>query len=112
MHTHFQSCLMCVSFHPTQPALIAGGTFSGEVRLWNTGVEIDPLLASSGLSDLGHKEPVSKVRGASMCNIRIVTRGNTPRFGVPQSHCCIAGNFPIFTAFAVNRRSAKIKSTK
>ena len=52
---------MCVAFHPTQPALIAGGTFSGEVRLWNTGIETDPLLASSGLSDLGHKEPISKV---------------------------------------------------
>ena len=73
---------------------------------------MDPLLASSGLSDLGHKEPVSKVRGASMCNIRIVTNGSIPRLGVPQNHCCIARNFPIFTAFAVNQRSAKIKSTK
>lgn len=52
---------MCVAFHPTEPALIAGGTFSGEVRLWNTGIETDPLLASSGLSELGHKEPISKV---------------------------------------------------
>lgn len=56
---------MCVSFHPSQPALIAGGTFSGEVRLWNIGVETDPLLASSGLSDLGHKEPISKVRATT-----------------------------------------------
>ena len=34
---------------------------SGEVRVWNTGVEGDPLLASSGFTDLGHKEPVAKV---------------------------------------------------
>ena len=52
---------MCVAFHPTEPALIAGGTFSGEVRVWNTGAEMDPLLASSGFSELGHKEPISKV---------------------------------------------------
>ena len=29
--------------------------------MWNTGVEGDPLLATSGFSDLGHKEPVAKV---------------------------------------------------
>ena len=96
-----QSCLMCVAFHPEQPAIVAGGTFSGEssylllfplllpfhpqytlhishserliltkflggfssgeVRVWNTGAEGDPLLASSGFTDLGHKEPVAKV---------------------------------------------------
>lgn len=43
------------------PAVIAGGTFSGEVRVWNTGLTGDPLLACTGLSDLGHKEPVAQV---------------------------------------------------
>lgn len=52
---------MCVSWHPEQPAVVAGGTFSGDIRIWNTGLSGDPLLASSGLSDLGHKEPVAKV---------------------------------------------------
>ena len=56
-----QSCMTCVSFHPELPAVIAGGTFSGEVRVWNTGLAGDPLLASSGFSDLTHKEPVAKV---------------------------------------------------
>jgi len=28
-----QSCLMCVAFHPEQPAVVAGGTFSGEYCL-------------------------------------------------------------------------------
>ena len=35
--------------------------FPGEIHVWNTGVEGDPLLASSGFTDLGHKEPVAKV---------------------------------------------------
>ena len=52
---------MCVSCHPELPAVIAGGTFSGEIRVWNTGLTGEPLLASSRLSDLGHKEPVAKV---------------------------------------------------
>lgn len=55
------SCLMCLSFHPSEPAVVAGGSFSGEVLVWNTGREGDPLLASSGFTDLGHKEPVAKV---------------------------------------------------
>ena len=53
---------MCVAFHPEHPAMVAGGTFNGEVRVWSTIAEGDPLLASSGFSDLGHKEPVAKVR--------------------------------------------------
>ena len=53
---------MCVSCHPELPGVIAGGTFSGEVRVWNTGLTGEPLVASSGLSDLGHKEPVAKVQ--------------------------------------------------
>ncbi len=57
---------MCVCFHPEHPALIAGATFNGEVRVWNTSREGEPLIASSGLSDLGHKEPVSQVSGVSV----------------------------------------------
>ena len=33
----------------------------GEVRLVNFGSESEPLLASSGMSEVGHKEPVAKV---------------------------------------------------
>ena len=52
---------MCVSCHPEHPAIIAGGTFNGEVRVWNTSLTGDQLLASSGALDIGHKEPVTKV---------------------------------------------------
>ena len=38
---------------------------SGEVRLVNFGSESEPLLASSGLSEVGHKEPVAKVYDCS-----------------------------------------------
>jgi WD40 repeat protein len=55
------SCVMCLSFHPDQPAVVAGGLFSGEVMVWKCGSEGDPLLASSGLTDSGHREPLSQV---------------------------------------------------
>lgn len=58
---------MCVSFHPVLPAVIAGGTFNGEIRVWNTGSSGEPLLASSGFSELVHKEPISKVLVARYC---------------------------------------------
>lgn len=66
---------MCLSFHPSEPAVVAGGSFSGEVLVWNTGREGDPLLASSGFTDLGHKEPVAKVGvvPARYCQIDVPT---------------------------------------
>jgi WD40 repeat protein len=55
------SCVMCLAFHPEQPAVVAGGLFSGEVMVWSCGSEGDPLLSSSGASDPGHREPLSQV---------------------------------------------------
>ncbi|XP_019635654.1 PREDICTED: WD repeat-containing protein 34-like isoform X5 [Branchiostoma belcheri] len=55
------SCLMCVAFHPEIPAFIAGGTFNGEVQLWDLSQPDNPLLASSGIEDDSHRDPVSRV---------------------------------------------------
>ncbi|ESO90367.1 hypothetical protein LOTGIDRAFT_233855 [Lottia gigantea] len=55
------SCLMCVEFHPTNPALIAGGNFNGEVMVWDLSKEDDLLVATSGIGDDAHREPVAKV---------------------------------------------------
>ncbi|XP_013407902.1 WD repeat-containing protein 34 [Lingula anatina] len=56
------SCLMCIAFHPKQPSWIAGGTFTGEVMLWDTSKEDEMLIASSGIGGDAHREPVSKLR--------------------------------------------------
>ncbi|XP_030842172.1 WD repeat-containing protein 34 isoform X1 [Strongylocentrotus purpuratus] len=55
------SCLMCVTFHPTIPALIAGGTFNGEVMIWDLSKDDDNLIAASGISDDTHREPVTQI---------------------------------------------------
>ncbi|KAJ8317071.1 hypothetical protein KUTeg_004975 [Tegillarca granosa] len=55
------SCLMCIAFHPDNPAQIAGGNFNGDVMLWDLSREDDLLLATSGIGDDGHREPVSKI---------------------------------------------------
>ncbi|XP_031555481.1 WD repeat-containing protein 34-like [Actinia tenebrosa] len=55
------SCLMTISFHPVLPALVAGGTFNGEVLLWDLSKEDDMLIGSSGMGSDSHREPVTKV---------------------------------------------------
>ncbi|XP_040915695.1 WD repeat-containing protein 34 [Toxotes jaculatrix] len=47
--------------HPNQPALIAGGLYSGEVVVWDTSQTQDPVLALTGMSADSHREPVYQV---------------------------------------------------
>ncbi|XP_041371000.1 cytoplasmic dynein 2 intermediate chain 2-like [Gigantopelta aegis] len=56
------SCLMCLQFHPVNPAWIAGGSFNGEVLVWDLSREDDLVLATSGIGDDAHREPVAKVQ--------------------------------------------------
>lgn len=50
------NCLMCCAFHPEHPALIAGGTFNGDVYIWDLSLEGDVQLAKSdALTDLRHR---------------------------------------------------------
>lgn len=55
------TCIMCTVFHPTLPSILAVGTFTGEIRLFNTGWEGDPLIAQSGFTELSHKEPIAQL---------------------------------------------------
>ncbi|KAK3714549.1 hypothetical protein QZH41_014224 [Actinostola sp. cb2023] len=55
------SCLMSIAFHPLLPAVIAGGTFNGEVQLWDLSKEDEMLTGTSGLGSDSHREPVTKV---------------------------------------------------
>ncbi|KAA8584669.1 hypothetical protein FQN60_008454 [Etheostoma spectabile] len=55
------SAVTALCCHPNQPALIAGGLYSGEVVVWDTSRTQDPLLVQTGMSADSHKEPVYQV---------------------------------------------------
>nr|KAG5692283.1 hypothetical protein BaRGS_007191 [Batillaria attramentaria] len=54
-------CVMCLEFHPENPAWLAGGNFNGEVLVWDLSQEDDLLLATSSIGDDAHREPVARV---------------------------------------------------
>ena len=51
------SGIICVKCHPVQPAIVAGGAFSGEIILWDLTLP-EQVMAVSPITDYGHKEPV------------------------------------------------------
>ncbi|NXC14208.1 WDR34 protein, partial [Corythaeola cristata] len=55
------SSVMCLAFHPSQPSLIAGGLFSGELVVWDTSRTEDPVIWRTGLTDDTHTDPVYQV---------------------------------------------------
>ncbi|XP_071322624.1 cytoplasmic dynein 2 intermediate chain 2 [Trachinotus anak] len=55
------SAVTALCCHPDQPALIAGGLYSGEVVVWDTSRTQDPVLALTGMSADSHTEPVYQV---------------------------------------------------
>lgn len=54
------SCVRSVSMHPYEPSVIAAGTYSGEVILWNLLNEDMDILGSSGKD--GHSESVTQIQ--------------------------------------------------
>ncbi|XP_008489653.2 WD repeat-containing protein 34 [Calypte anna] len=55
------SSVMCLAFHPSQPSLIAGGLFSGELVVWDTSRREDPVIWRTGMTDDTHTDPVYQV---------------------------------------------------
>ena len=58
-------CLQCCSCHPSHPALVAGGSYSGEVYVWNVSAteafSTDAQVARSRITTKSHHDPVVAV---------------------------------------------------
>ncbi|KAF6254151.1 WD40-repeat-containing domain protein [Scenedesmus sp. NREL 46B-D3] len=57
------SCVMACAFHPTEPALLAGGTYNGELVVWDLNREdADAQIGKTDLlSDVRHREPITGI---------------------------------------------------
>lgn len=65
MEINIQGFVVSLAFHPTQPAVLAGGTYNGELMIWNTAEELDPLVAASTIDDYFHREAIQAVEWIS-----------------------------------------------
>ncbi len=52
------SCIMCVSFHPVSPSIVAAGSFNGEVIIWDLNNPESALCMTAIDNQFSHKEPV------------------------------------------------------
>jgi hypothetical protein len=54
------TCLTKAAFHPSDPALVLAGGFTGELYLWSVSKDqsgVDPLVATSNMR--GHREKIT-----------------------------------------------------
>ena len=51
------SCIMSVKCHPALPAVIAGGSFNGELIIWDLSLS-EQIVAVSPILEFGHKDPI------------------------------------------------------
>nr|XP_033816093.1 WD repeat-containing protein 34 isoform X1 [Geotrypetes seraphini] len=59
------SSVMCLAFHPSQPSLLAGGLYSGEVLVWDTSRTDDALISRTGMTTDSHMDAVYQVNWLS-----------------------------------------------
>jgi WD40 repeat protein len=50
---------MSLSFHPTKPSLLVGGSYNGEIFLWNLSKDEDMVVSWSKIDDYYHKESIT-----------------------------------------------------
>mmetsp|Transcript_3035 Transcript_3035/g.3379 ORF Transcript_3035/g.3379 Transcript_3035/m.3379 type:complete len:551 (-) Transcript_3035:210-1862(-) len=60
VHVEVDNCLQCCAFHPTHPALVAGGTFNGELYVWDLSRD-DLQRSKSRVTDYTHREPITQI---------------------------------------------------
>eukprot|EP01013_Petalomonas_cantuscygni_P029752 TRINITY_DN55631_c0_g1_i1.p1 TRINITY_DN55631_c0_g1~~TRINITY_DN55631_c0_g1_i1.p1 ORF type:complete len:628 (+),score=149.18 TRINITY_DN55631_c0_g1_i1:63-1886(+) len=68
--------VMCLAFHPKETTLLAGGTYNGEVVVWDISNADEPQVAVSRSGPASHCDPIKQVRwvrntadGASRVNL-------------------------------------------
>ncbi|KAI9332116.1 WD40-repeat-containing domain protein [Obelidium mucronatum] len=85
------TCLTSIAFHPDSPNIVAGGTYQGEIIIWNMNEKDDPVVMTSKMNEYSHQDPVVKVfwsPGPRINQFDLVSTGTDGRILVwsPQHH--------------------------
>ncbi|NXP81825.1 WDR34 protein, partial [Ramphastos sulfuratus] len=96
------SSVMCLAFHPSQPSLLAGGLFSGELVVWDTSRTEDPVVWRTGMTDDTHTDPVCQVSwvpdGRHRSHARLWSAapdGKVLAWHEQDGHLALAGGFTV-----------------
>ncbi|KAL4440890.1 hypothetical protein ABPG74_009303 [Tetrahymena malaccensis] len=54
--------LTCIQFHPTKPNILAGGSFNGEVFVWDLQDEEENLVCKSNIDEYFHREAITQLQ--------------------------------------------------
>lgn len=54
------NCITCLKFHPSNPSILAGGSFIGEIYLWNVYNE-DSEICNSRADEYYHRESITQL---------------------------------------------------
>ncbi|NXX51489.1 WDR34 protein, partial [Tricholaema leucomelas] len=98
------SSVMCLAFHPSQPSLLAGGLFSGELVVWDTSRTEDPVMWRTGMTADTHTDPVYQVSWVPDSKHRSRLRlwstapdGKVLAWHEQNGHLALAGGFAVGT---------------
>lgn len=72
---------MAIAFHPKIYGMLAGGTYNGDVVLWDISNDTQPILTRSITSHLSHVEPISSLIWSNIphfgTSLKLVSAGNS-----------------------------------
>ena len=54
-------CVSCLKFHPVRSSILACGSFSGGIYLYNIEKQDDNLISKSGIDDYFHRQLITKL---------------------------------------------------
>ena len=54
------NCVTEVKWHPTEPVILVGGTFNGQIILWNID-EQNPVVHMSEIDEYYHREAITSL---------------------------------------------------
>lgn len=111
---HATSDILTAKFHPFYPNLVVGGSYSGQVLLWDTRARSHSPVQQTSLTGAGHSHPIYSLSIVGTHNAHnVITTSTdgvmcswaTDMLSIPQQHLLLRGPPPPSTGLLPNTRS-------